>query len=56
MVHDYLIIIDKHNDGKEIHFFLETEEELVGMIETCKGHGYEIIFAGKIAVVKEFIG
>jgi hypothetical protein len=36
MDHDYLIIIDKRNDGKEIHFFLETEEELVSMIETCK--------------------
>jgi hypothetical protein len=54
MNQDYLIIYNR--EGNTCHAFLKTEDELQIEIDWCNRHNFEIIFAAKIAVVKEFIG
>lgn len=51
---DYLII---YNRSEGFNYdFLETENELNSVIDWCKKYKYQIMFAGKIIVTKEFIG
>jgi hypothetical protein len=56
MEQNYLIIFDRYNDGNETHYWLADEDELLNEIRKCKKLGWNINFAGKIAVVQEFIG
>ena len=55
MDRDYLIIYCTPKQGIS-HSFMETEKELIERINTCNDFGWEIIFAAKIAIVKEFVG
>lgn len=51
---NYLIIFDR--EGNICHGFYETEEQLFIAIDWCNRNNHEIIFAAKIAIIKEFVG
>jgi hypothetical protein len=51
---EYLIIYEINGDTR--YYFLDTEKELLENIKVCQRLKFNVIFAGKIQVVKEYIG
>jgi len=51
---EYLIIYEINEDTG--YYFLDTEKELLETIKLHQRLEFNIIFAGKIQVVKEYIG